>query len=153
MHLVKSIDLINIHCSIFFCRVPWKWNNHSRPPLLCFPPPHYNIAMLQLLCFCCLFQCDLHNYRLYFLWKFCSRPEDYNHAHSCIPLTQSILHVGVFVIFFIFILPAQKSGASPKKFRNNAKAEQASFWSKFKAILMVFVMIWHQLDNIESKRI
>ena len=36
-------------------------------------------------------------------------------------------------------------------FQKNAKCEQASFWSKFKAILMVVVIIWHRLDNVHSK--
>ena len=38
-----------------------------------------------------------------------------------------------------------------RKFRKNAKCEQASFWSKLKVILMAVVMIWHRLDNIHSK--
>ena len=37
------------------------------------------------------------------------------------------------------------------KFQKNARIKQASFWSKFKAILMVVVIIWHRLDNIQSK--
>ena len=28
---------------------------------------------------------------------------------------------------------------------------QASFWSKFKVIPMVFSLFWHQLDNIFTK--
>ena len=37
------------------------------------------------------------------------------------------------------------------KFQKNARLDQASFWSKFKAILMVVVIVWHRLDNIHSK--
>ena len=37
------------------------------------------------------------------------------------------------------------------KIKKNARIEQASFWSKFKAILMIVVIVWHQLDNIHSK--
>ena len=37
------------------------------------------------------------------------------------------------------------------KLKKNARIKQASFWSKFKAILMVVVIIWHRLDNVHSQ--
>ena len=47
--------------------------------------------------------------------------------------------------FFTFVRPAFT------KLKINVRIKQASFWSKFKVILMVVVIVWHRFDNIHSK--